>query len=305
MVVIYLLSRRFKAYNPMYSNGNLVVNIVCPGHSGSTLLGNVLGSHSRGLHIGELVAPLKKGKPVVCRNCLSDPCPIWGTILTETFLRKVYKDFKNPGRISRMLNLYRGSIYRKVFDAFDEIDFIVDSSKNIQWYFYNSTVKTCANKYIFLKRNPCAVLASYKRAYKSNISSHLASVAGTIKDANRFYASLAPDDRIVINYEDLAVNPIQVIESVCSFLQIEFEPRMLEFNERAHHLIGGNHGLIIQNDHAKLPAVERLIQYKTPEKTVEYYRSLNGFRLDERWRTELTEAEKSLIEENLSASFSY
>ena len=62
-----------------------VAFVLCPGHSGSTLLGHFLGAHARILHVGEIVAPMRRGRPFRCRVCEGPECPVWGSALSEPF----------------------------------------------------------------------------------------------------------------------------------------------------------------------------------------------------------------------------
>jgi len=277
---------------------------VCLGHSGSTLLGNMLGSHNKGFHIGELVSPIKKGKPIVCRNCVGKPCPIWGSVLTEKFIKKVYLDFSSSSFYSSIFN-YSGKIYTKLFRQFNQLQFIVDSSKNIEWYKYNAQNKNYRHKYIFLKRNPSAIIASFKRGYNEDIEIVIPRIKGIIHQLNNFFMEISLQDKILIEYEDLIIKSEDTLSQICQFLGINYEESLNDFNSIEHHLIGGNQGLIIQQDHQKAKALDQLIDIVTPVKTVEFYKSIQGLQLDERWKTELTDVEKNIIDADLQDAFTY
>jgi len=283
----------------------IIVNIVCLGHSGSTLLGNILGSHKNGLHIGELVSPIKKGKPIVCRTCIEQECPIWGVVLTKGFVKRVYNDFTATRTILKLFNNYSGKIYKKLFNAFSDIHFIVDSSKNFKWYQYNAKYNKYNTKYIFLKRNPNAIIASYKRAYNSKVGQTLGSVKKSIEHLNKVYNAIPIEDKLTINYEDLVTQYNSELKRICDFLNIHFDKEMLNFNNHKHHLIGGNHGLLIQHDHERVNAIDNLIDYKTPTQTLEFYKSIEGLHLDERWKMELTQEEKEIIDTELKENFKF
>ena len=54
-----------------------IVSIISLGHSGSTLIGNLVGSHKSAIHLGEVVAPMEKKRPIKCMYCLDKDCPLW------------------------------------------------------------------------------------------------------------------------------------------------------------------------------------------------------------------------------------
>lgn len=289
-----------------------IINIVCLGHSGSTLLGNILGSHSLGIHIGEVVSPLKKKRPIVCRHCLNSPCPVWGGVIEEQYLRKVYKSFVEDGNSSAINILkriirpsYSGDLYVKLFDGFKEKKFIVDSSKNINWYSYNARNRRLSVKYIFLKRNVNAVLAAYKRGYQRQVSDYFADIDKNVGLLNDFYNTIPEKKKIVIAYEDLIESPASDLKRLCNFLNINVEQEMLNFTGKAHHLIGGNQGLMIQADPSKADQIDELVNTKTPASTVKYYSNLHGLTLDERWKIELTSAEMLQIENGIKNKIAF
>lgn len=291
-----------------------VVNIVSLGHSGSTLLGNILGSHPNGLHLGEITSPLKKGMPVKCRGCLDTPCPIWGTVLKEDFVKTVYHNFlaSQQGNLEALRKIpiltrffSKKNIYSKVFDNFAQVRFIVDSSKNIDWYKYNSRYGDHTAKHIFLKRDIRPIFASYKRSYGKTIAETATSVDRGIRSINAYYYTTEEEYKFVVIYEELVKSPENVLRQLCEFLKIDFHNEMLDFNRKDHHLIGGNHSLYIQSKPFNVDKLDSLIRYKTPANTVQYYRNISGITLDERWKTELSLEELREIEMNVKTQFEF
>ena len=94
-----------------------VVFMCGAGHSGSTLLGLVLGSHSQGHYLGEakkskyLYDLDKPERKRYCKVCGPD-CKLW----------KPFHELKNSG-----LSLYQR------FDKIVDSGFLVDSSKGTEW----------------------------------------------------------------------------------------------------------------------------------------------------------------------------
>lgn len=279
-----------------------IVFIVCLGHSGSTLIGNILDSHSKGLHLGEIPSPLNKGYSVVCRNCLDEICPIWNNCLDKKFLHKVYKNFTrryhNRNILTKLfasLNNYSSVVYRKVFNCFPHLDLIIDSSKNINWYEYNTNEDLFDYKYIFLKRNMKAIYASYKRNGKIKHSTEIFLKKQQIKinELNDFYKSLSQDKKIVLNYEQFSESPKNHVNEICNFLNIPFEHEMMNFQSHEHHLIGGNLKLLFYKNR-NLDKLKKTINVSP--KDTNYYKDLKGIKVDNRWKSEISTKESELID---------
>lgn len=277
-----------------------IVFIICLGHSGSTLIGNILDSHSKGLHIGEIPSPLTKGYPVLCRSCLNLSCPIWGNVLTDKYIRKVFQDYKskikNPSRFKKLLFFsqnYSADIYTKLFEEYPYLKFIVDSSKNLTWYSYNTNPKKYDYKYIFLKRDLKAIYASLKRQEKPiNFKDALLDYYKQIKKINKFYTNTSIKDKIFIDYERFCKNPEYYVNKLTNFLGIQYEEKMLNFQKHKHHLIGGNTKLLFYG-HNKIDELQKILNIKP--KDTEYYKNLEGIKLDDRWKNELTKEEINYI----------
>lgn len=286
-----------------------VVNIVCIGHSGSTLLGNILGVNSKALHMGEMIAPLKKGLPIICRECVEEPCPIWGGVLKEDVVRKSfesYQSYLSAGRVKRLVIAKRhsGVIYEKLFSGVKDLSVVIDSSKNIRWYNYNAKNKDHEHKYIFLKRDLRGVFANKKRTFGTKIEECVVNYEHDIKRLNKFYSQVAEEDKIVVNYESL-VELNHVIKRMCRFIDVDYEEKMNEFNSYKHHLIGGNQANFAQKDPSKTRRVLESLEVSFADDIINYYKSIEGFKLDKRWETELDVQEKNVIEERLNSLFEY
>lgn len=52
--------------------------------------------------------------------------------------------------------------------------------------------------------------------------------------------TVKPADILRVHYEDLAKNPETELKRVCEFVGLNYEPEMLAFMEKAHHLTNGN-----------------------------------------------------------------
>lgn len=284
-----------------------IVFIVGLGHSGTTLLGNILGSHSKILHIGELVSPIKKNKSFICRECLDKHCPIWGSTITKTDLLKEYKYFSQQNLIRKIFpsKNITGLIYSKAFNAFNDIDIIVDSSKQLNWYNFQKTNKDFNYKYIFLKRDFKPIIASYKRSYNRSVEEQIIVTKNKIKSINSFYNTISHLNKITIKYEDIVTSFESNFKEICKFLMVDYEKSMYKFNDFKHHLIGGNQAGYLQKSPDKAKLMADLVGYDTKFNQTEYYSSFSGLQIDNRWKSELNNDEIKLIDSKLKYENAY
>lgn len=75
--------------------------------------------------------------------------------------------------------------------------------------------------------------------------------------------------RHYLRYEDLAQDPASTLARLCDFLELTYEPEMLQFRQARHHILNGNDMRL------------------SSEQTI---------RLDERWRSELDDEELAYFE---------
>jgi len=114
-----------------------------------------------------------------------------------------------------------------------QVQTIID--KQIKYsYLPNKIVESCPDsKFIILTRNPLDNLASWKKRGlgnndKANYLSEVWNDANTI-----LYSFLTRNKEIClhIKYEELATRPESTLKEICTFLGLEFDPGMLNFNE--------------------------------------------------------------------------
>jgi hypothetical protein len=53
-------------------------------------------------------------------------------------------------------------------------------------------------------------------------------------------SQIAPRDVLRVSYEDPAADPARELRRVCAFIGVTFEPQMLAFRSRVHHVLSGN-----------------------------------------------------------------
>ncbi|HJL17148.1 MAG TPA: sulfotransferase [Sandaracinaceae bacterium LLY-WYZ-13_1] len=257
----------------------LGVAICGAGHSGSTLLGLVLGSHSACFYAGEAKKTLFIGDPDkplrkrVCKICGAG-CPVWGR-------------FEVPPRPDVLEQIAR----------LTGAPTVVDSTKNVAWIRERAAELDAVGvpqKRIFLARDGRAVVNSRVRKYPDEdpaavIDAWLAQV-----EATRALLAERPGDALTVRYEALATEPEPVVRRVCEHLGLDFEPAMLRYETHEHHPLGGNTGT--QSVVARAAKVDTPLA-KVPARSRSYYAGLGGgFRLDRRWERELPDAVRALFE---------
>jgi hypothetical protein len=266
-----------------------VVFIMSQGHSGSTVLSLILGSHPEIFGLGEL-AHLERHQPKVCGIC-PDTCEFWRKRASLPILRRYFAPEMNFRVISREAQRYRRSIYSYLAEWFGYSIF-VDSSKYPGWIRgqlrYRRNWQSMTPILIHLTRDGRAVINSYLRKFPDM---GVETVTGrwlrsTSKNLELYEEFEGP--KLCIAYEDVASRPEEMIGRLCRFLDIEYFPDMLNYWEHEHHQIGGNTG------------ARSLILKKTAEgggiQTVKpgdwhggYYKEMGKtIKLDMRWKTELS-----------------
>lgn len=214
-------------------------------HSGSTLLGMILGAHAEVVYGGELrksaflgdeSRPLKKR---VCKLC-GPSCPVWGD-LRQPLSEDIYEVLaRRTGR-----------------------SVVVDSSKSTEWQSAQLEALVAAGvrtTFVYLRRDGRAILASRMRKYpqipaREIVEDWIAQIARTDALAARF-----PGEVIELRYEDLATRPEPTIRELCRRLGLSFDPSMLRFWDSEQHPLGGNDGtqfLVLRERARRAPEDER------------------------------------------------
>ncbi len=279
-----------------------IVYIICLSRSGSTLLGNIIGSHHEAMHLGEMVAPLDKQFPVKCRVCLDDPCPVWGRVITERDLITTYREFRRCStKIMGFFALRRkrqgGKPYHLVGRAFPDINVLVDSSKNLDWCKFHYSNKKFDFKYIFLVRDLRGVFASSKRSFGTSLNTFATSASAQIDKFRQFYDDIDSASKLSLSYEQLVGETELCIKQMVAFLSLSFDESMLDPNSSVHHLIGGNPSYIMQFTQSKVHVemLEQLLKVQLDKSDENYYLKSSSVEMDRRWQTELNDEEKMAL----------
>lgn len=247
------------------------------GHSGSTLLGLILGSHEETFYGGEIKKiQLDEEDELVkkfCRRC-GPPCAIWGDLQDREEV-DIYEQLSQRGGKP----------------------IIVDSAKNTDWIQEQlGRLRGTSSQpiLVYLQRDGRAVLNSRRRKRPAMaIERLIANWMFQIDRTNALYTAFE-GPKIKVQYEELALRSEEVIASVCEQIGIPYFPSMLRYYEHPHHAISGNmatHFLVnkaqqIDNELVKLSRKNR------------YHYDDHPFdiRLDLRWKRELSAEHEQLFE---------
>lgn len=175
-----------------------------------------------------------------------------------SFLRK---HFPIPPVLLKALK-NKMELYRQISHCWNK-SVIVDSSKNIREAIELHQRWPDVVKVVLLTRDGRGVYFSRR----SSGFSQFESINGWLKYYRRaplLENYIAPSSLLKIKYEDLATNPDKTGRVLCNFMNIPFEPEMLNLEQTTRHLVGGNNTRFAQG---------------------------KKLHLDDRWQTELNGAE--------------
>lgn len=208
------------------------VFILGTAYSGSTLLGNCLSTHSKINYLGEInhiinSAPrFKTSKDIeICIYCYmhNKVCPVWTEATVELFKKCNPKDLFNIAR-----NLFKKEI-------------IIDGSKHVFWFNHLRSIgyDTSKTKVLISVKNPFATVNSIvKKGVFPNWQA-----ANIWRDTYvDIFRTLNSSDipYYVVKYEDFSADLEKKLNRICSFLDIKFEKKMLDFYHQETHSLNGN-----------------------------------------------------------------
>lgn len=216
-----------------------MVYIIGLGRSGSTLLTAVLNNHSQIKAIPEIPLILffaneygslqrkSESLEIKTRNYLE----LIQNIRPKSIIDLNIDQLKNVGYSSYIEFCERVFEHFKIINSFGSKKIYVD--KNPQYTFYTSELK---------KIDPNAKFILLVRDYRDNVLSRMEKPHNKTDNPaynafrNRFYLKELSRVRtmknsLLIHYEDLANEPVAVMERICEFLNIPFETEMFEFDQ--------------------------------------------------------------------------
>ncbi|MCG6965757.1 MAG: sulfotransferase [Chromatiaceae bacterium] len=280
-----------------------VVFLLGAGRSGSTLLELILDSHSQIRGLGELnhltwyASESESESPQVCSYC-DGPCSFWNKSVDWRVVRRFYsRTGLFPG--------LRRSWYRRFSNPFhfflrwSDEKILIDSSKNIRWisrHLSHAKVWGAVRPMVlFLTRDGRAVTNAVLRKHPQW---DMATVARDWKArmlANKgLFESLPVERRLQLAYEDLVADPETAARRICDWLQVAYQPGMLDYWGHQHHMMAGNIWTRDRvrkfQDSSPLDSAEQGVMDRSGTAGVEPQVQGVGLQIvkDERWRTELS-----------------
>lgn len=244
----------------------VVVNIIASSYAGSTWLNLVLGAHPAIFSVGELDRLVDAGKPA-CKLHGND-CPFWSRVNVRANA--------NPfPEISRAA----GNRYLVV--------------NNTRRFLDCQSALSIDSRFIWLVRDGRAIVASTLRKYPGRgVWRATRSWVRAIRHIQELYNSQATDRRRRVIYEQLLQDKRAQVESICRFLGLEFDERMLRYWETEHHFVGGNPGpLLAVADAQATGDLHRQPRAGYRDDLSFYARSDPARFRDDRWQRELTDGQ--------------
>lgn len=234
---------------------------------GSTLLGRMLGTHSKVLSFGEIMwtdLSLQDGRTCSC-GAVIDSCPFWSRHLPKMrsvsglkyrkFTPALYHDIAKASGKEIALDLSKTRVWRSL-----------RWPPNLRW------MGRADYGFIFLVRDSRGVVASAIRRGKDFdqiVKMHF-------KWMKRFYRFIAGygERALLVRYEDLCADPRKELERICKFMRVDFEEQCLNPDLQEHHQIRCSKS--------------------------DYLKNQNKIEKDERWKTELTLPQIAIIEAEMA-----
>lgn len=278
-----------------------IVFILGIGRSGSTMLDLMLGSHSQGFSLGEIskLPEIYQRTPTPAAFCPTGT--FWPDHFSEADARQLALGLSGhrlhrsiPLKVERWLRelVKQDAVLNPYTLLLQRIqrEVLIDSSKYPDWVarrldareFKQGSLQAYV---IHAVRDGRAVLNSYLRAYPQ-LSAETVSQRwlANLEKCERLYAELPPHRRMRVRYEVLATDTANTVQQVCQFLEIPFEPDMLEYWKHDHQYIAGSRSaraLIARYRNQPVPS-------NTQEVHGDYYAKMDlTIKLDQRWRQEL------------------
>jgi len=234
-----------------------LVYILGTGRSASTLLDVALGSHSAMLSLGEVMGAVEatESNPLCADGEPFLECPFWTPVRDTLAVASVeQRKYFNGVRFPRLLALYAPRRYRRVVAVFSELNLAalggfqcttpeatwIDASK-MYWrlHFLRRAVGDGTIRVIYLYRDGEAVINS-EMSHGSSFVRALAKWWLHNYGALREIRTLASHNYQVLRFDELLGNPERVLRGLSSWLDVEFEPLMLNPHWNRHYGFSGN-----------------------------------------------------------------
>lgn len=206
---------------------NLVFILSLP-RSGSTLLSLILGGHSQLLSPPETWLLLKLAQ---MRETNS-----WGGVFDNLVASKALSELLDESSFTEASRAFALSVFNDCLRQVGKAIFVEKTPRYYHILDYIDALFPEAKK-LWLRRNPLDVSLSYKSTWNLSISNlcgrrigfYSYDFAKGLFDLDAYFTDASPN-RMVLDYEQLVINPQARIGEVCDFIQVPFEEEMLEYS---------------------------------------------------------------------------
>ena len=236
-----------------FNEQNPPVFILGVQRSGTTLLRLILNSHSN-IAIPEEAAFLR---PIIKKKYICDEIP-WKD------LKRIYNYLKNSPHYalwnydpSKFLNWLekQSSIFLKEFINNLFMSY-AESEGKIRWGDKTPSLFREVDllyqlfpeaKFIHIVRDGRDVFDSRRRMDSTKNNSAVMAIEWCYKihKIEKFFESLPPSNKYTLRYEDLLTNPEETLKNICEFMQVEYEPQMMDFYKKSKYYVGSHHSKLI------------------------------------------------------------
>lgn len=220
--------------------------------SGSTMLNRMLGNSPAGFSVGEIHALFWPFRPphLLKSNkcyCNDNQCSFWG-------------DIKNGGE---------KKVYKHLFEKLCDVNFMVESSKDILWI--KKQIKYIKkNNYelipIIIYKTPLEYAYSL---YKRNISKEFWYGSWITSHLRLFYVI---DDFLTVKFRDLVIDPAKKLQKICNKIGINyFKGKEKFWNDDFTHFLFGSRSsrtskkIVYYEDHYEHKKLDYVKNYIPPE----------------------------------------
>ncbi len=260
--------------------------------SGSTIVGNALGTHPEAFFAGEVAALPKNSKTYNvmheidgCLACaaLGRPCPVW------TPERKARVEEAGP---KRYMDALRADVGRRV---------IVDGSKLTGWFRVVAGAGALARervRVIITSKDPMSFVDSLMRR---NREAPAWVAANLWRDTYFDLLRTMHGSRYLfthVAYKDFMREPESVIRGLCALTGLDFDPAMLDFRSASVCSIGGNPGAHVWRE-GMLGAIEKKKEWvdDIERRHYETYKenAFTGTWVDDKWTERLGTGELAQV----------
>ena len=221
-----------------------LIYITSRGHSGSTLLSQLIGSHSRVLCVGEikmLINPDPQRKLCCCHRQPPDQCPFWSAV-QDHLIKAIGKRFMQLDLSGNDVLTFRQD-NQALFEAVASVSgcsIIVDSSKSIQ--------RAMALHQAFAQHSGLQInILHLHRGPLGSLNSALKKGDDLRRSAynynQMFFRTreyLKSCRSLFVTYERLATRPRPQLQTVMEFVGLSLEEAQFNWRAQQHRDIHGN-----------------------------------------------------------------